>query len=92
MLSTVAVLIKKPAKGVQSKNTSNQETRIVAVKILNVRKHPSTHAAVVGKLTQGTVLPVTITGQWARLGNGQYVHAKFLEKPRSKGHKLALTR
>ncbi len=54
-------------------------TRFVAVNVLNVRSKPSTSdSAIVGKLVKGSQLPVEIKGEWARVGDAQWVQTKFL--------------
>lgn len=53
-------------------------TRSVAAAVLNIRAKPSTDAAVVGKLIKGSQLPVEIKGEWAKIGEDQYVQTKFL--------------
>lgn len=58
--------------------SAGKAARLVTAGVLNIRSRPSTTASVVGKLMKGTVLPVTIKGQWAQLGDNQWVLAKYL--------------
>ncbi len=52
--------------------------RYVSVETLNVRMDTSEDAPVVGKLTKGTMYHVSIDGNWAKIGESQYVMTKFL--------------
>ncbi|MBM4251624.1 MAG: SH3 domain-containing protein [Deltaproteobacteria bacterium] len=54
--------------------------RYVAVGTLNVRSKPSANARVVKKLKAGDEVQAHIKGQWARIGKGQWVKAKYLTK------------
>jgi uncharacterized protein YgiM (DUF1202 family) len=54
--------------------------RYVAVGTLNVRSKPSANARVVKKLKSGDEVQAQIKGQWARIGKGQWVKAKYLSK------------
>jgi hypothetical protein len=69
---------KKGKAVVRIEPSSGKAPRLVTVGVLNIRSRPSTAASVVGKLMKGTVLPVTIKGQWAQLGDNQWVLAKYL--------------
>jgi hypothetical protein len=69
----------KPGKtAVRIEPSAGKAARLVTVGVLNIRSRPSTTSSVVGKLMKGTVLPVTIKGQWAQLGDNQWVLAKYL--------------
>lgn len=59
--------------------------RFVSCDTLNVRTSASYTAPVVAKLTRGTMFAVSIKGEWAKIGDGQYVLAKFLsiKEPRA---------
>jgi hypothetical protein len=59
-------------------NASRKVVRYVSVETLNVRMHSSLEAPVVGKLTRGTMYHVNIDGNWAKIGDNQYVMTKFL--------------
>jgi hypothetical protein len=59
---------------------SEGESRTVTVRAqaVNVRSEPNMRARVVGRLTRGTKVPAKIEGRWAKIGEYQYVLAKFL--------------
>jgi hypothetical protein len=52
--------------------------RYVNVETLNVRMDSTEDAPVVGKLTKGTMYHVSIEGDWAKIGDSQFVMTKFL--------------
>jgi hypothetical protein len=52
--------------------------RTVAATSLNIRSRPNANANVVGRLTRGSELPVEIKGEWAKLGEDQYIQARYL--------------
>ena len=57
---------------------TSRVTRYVTARVLNVRSRPAFGAPVVGKLTRGSMFGVTVTGKWAKLGDQQYVLARYL--------------
>ena len=56
----------------------DRPTRYVVANVLNVRAKPSANSQVVGRLTRGSLLPVEIKGEWAKIGEAQYVQIKYL--------------
>jgi len=56
------------------------ETAYVMADTLNVRSAPKMNAAVVGKLARGSMFKVTYIGEWAKIGEGQFVMARFLSR------------
>lgn len=71
----------KHTKATKAESKALQEarvTRYVAAQVLNIRAKPSTDAEIVGKLTKGSLLPVEIKGEWAKIGENQFVLSKFL--------------
>lgn len=72
----------------KAKEDSNKKVvRFVNVETLNVRMHASMDAPVVGKLTLGTMYHVKVEGDWAKIGENQYVMTRFLtnQQPRRNG-------
>jgi hypothetical protein len=53
-------------------------TRYVQAQVLNVRAKPNTEAEIVGRLVRGSQLPVEIKGEWAKIGENQFVQVKYL--------------
>jgi hypothetical protein len=62
--------------------------RYVNVETLNVRMDSTEDAPVVGKLTKGTMYHVSIEGDWAKIGDSQFVMTKFLsnQPPKKTGN------
>jgi hypothetical protein len=52
--------------------------RYVSVDSLNVRMDSSEDAPVVGRLMKGTMYHVSIDGNWAKIGDSQFVMTKYL--------------
>ncbi len=72
---------KRAEKVAKTESKEMQEarvTRYVAAQVLNVRSKPGTDGEIVGRLTRGSQLPVEIKGEWAKIGDNQFVQTKFL--------------
>lgn len=74
--------------GVDKKKADRVE-RFVAAETLNIRATPSEAAPVVGKLVRGSMMPVEITGAWAKIGEGQWVMTKYLSASRPSARRVA---
>lgn len=61
-------------------------TRVVTATKLNVRSGPSRKASVVRQLSKGEEVQAVMQGKFAKIGEGEYVRAKYLS-PKGKGSK-----
>jgi len=59
---------------------SGSSVRYVTAIQLNVRSAPNRRASMVRRIKGGDKVNVTMTGSWAKLGEGEYVRTKFLSK------------
>jgi len=57
----------------------------VVASSIHLRSAPDEKAPIVGKLTKGSTLHVTIERGWARIGEAKYVMAKFLTRTLPEG-------
>jgi uncharacterized protein YgiM (DUF1202 family) len=75
---TLTPKVATPAKKPAVVATTSKTTMYVTTETLNVRSSPSPVAPVVAKLTRGSMFNVTVQGNWAKIGDGQYVSVKYL--------------
>lgn len=61
----------------------------VTVEVLNVRERPDERAPVVAKLAKGSMVPVEVSGGWAKVGEKQYVMTRFLSETKPTGARTA---
>jgi uncharacterized protein YgiM (DUF1202 family) len=74
----VAAKDKPKAAQAEGRKSGRKVTRYVAVESLNVRSKPQLDAEVVAKLARGSMLPVVISGAWARIGDSQWIQVRYL--------------
>lgn len=64
--------------GEEGSGSGKTVTRVVTATKLNVRSGPSRKASVVRQLTRGDEVQAVIKGKFAKIGEGEYVRAKYL--------------
>jgi uncharacterized protein YgiM (DUF1202 family) len=70
----------------ESRPTGKTVSRVVTATKLNVRSSPSRKSSVVRQLSKGDEVQAVIQGKFAKIGEGEYVRAKYLA-PKGKAAK-----
>lgn len=68
----------------KTKKEPGQVTRYVSAVLLNVRTKPSSRAKIVRRLNGGEKVQVTVMGKFAKLGESEWVAAKYLSRKPTK--------
>jgi hypothetical protein len=82
------VVAVKPTEAKPAEVKLTRVVRYVGVQNLNVRSRADTHAPIVGRLAQGSMITVSVDGAWAKIGEGQFVAVKHLTKTQTAPKRL----
>lgn len=67
--------------------------RYVTADLLNVHSSPRTDSPVTAKIKKGSMFTVSlISGDWAKLSDGQYVLSRYLSPKQTTGYKVVMGR
>lgn len=66
----------------------NRVSRYVTVENLNVRSRAHQNAPIVGRLARGSMITVSVDGDWAKIGDTQFVAVRHLSKQQPQTKRL----